>query len=71
MSRLAKVNEFVLRFANVNGTGSASANGLVARALFRMGLPVGPKNIFPSNSPPHPFVSCHCLCARFLNAKRF
>ena len=49
MSRLAKVNEFVLRFANVNGTGSASANGLVARALFRMGLPVGPKNIFPSN----------------------
>jgi len=49
MSRLARVNEFVLRFANVNGTGSASANGLVARALFRMGLPVGPKNIFPSN----------------------
>lgn len=49
MSRVGSVNEFVLRFANVNGTGSASANGLVARSLFRMGLPVGPKNIFPSN----------------------
>jgi 2-oxoglutarate/2-oxoacid ferredoxin oxidoreductase subunit alpha len=49
MSRLGSLNEFVLRFANVNGTGSASANSLVAKALFRMGLPVGPKNIFPSN----------------------
>lgn len=49
MSQLGTVNEFVLRFANVNGSGSASANGMIAKALFRMGLPVGPKNIFPSN----------------------
>jgi len=43
------VNEFVIRFANINGTGSASANSLFARAIGRMGIPVGPKNIFPSN----------------------
>ena len=43
------VNDFVIKFANVNGTGSASANNLFAKALFRMGLPVSPKNIFPSN----------------------
>lgn len=42
-------NEFVLKFANVNGSGSASANLLCAKALFRMGVPVAPKNIFPSN----------------------
>ncbi len=42
-------NEFVLKFANVNGSGSASANLLCAKSLFRMGLPVSPKNIFPSN----------------------
>ncbi len=46
---LESVNEFVIKFANVNGTGSASANNLFAKALFRMGLPVSPKNIFPSN----------------------
>ena len=43
------VNDFVIRFANVNGTGSASANGMFAKSLFRMGLPISPKNIFPSN----------------------
>lgn len=43
------VNDFVIRFANVNGTGSASANYLFAKAVFRMGIPVSPKNIFPSN----------------------
>jgi len=42
-------NDFVIKFANVNGTGSASANHLFAKALFRMGLPVAPRNIFPSN----------------------
>ncbi len=47
--RLAAVNDFVVKFANVNGTGSASANRLFARAVFRMGIPVTPKNIFPSN----------------------
>jgi 2-oxoglutarate/2-oxoacid ferredoxin oxidoreductase subunit alpha len=44
-----KLNDFVVRFANVNGTGSASANFLFAKAIFRMGIPVTPKNIFPSN----------------------
>jgi 2-oxoglutarate ferredoxin oxidoreductase subunit alpha len=39
----------VVRFANVNGTGSASANNMFAKAIFRMGIPVAPKNIFPSN----------------------
>lgn len=43
------VNDFVIRFANVNGSGSASANNLFAKAIFRMGTPVSPKNIFPSN----------------------
>ncbi|MEH6634083.1 MAG: 2-oxoacid:acceptor oxidoreductase subunit alpha [Halioglobus sp.] len=49
MKRIESVNDFVIKFANVNGTGSASANSLFAKALFRMGLPVCPKNIFPSN----------------------
>lgn len=43
------VNDFVIRFANVNGTGSASANNMFAKSIFRMGIPVSPKNIFPSN----------------------
>jgi len=42
-------NDFVVRFANVNGSGSASANGMFAKALFRMGVPVATRNIFPSN----------------------
>lgn len=49
MQSLQSVNEFVIKFANVNGTGSASANNLFAKAIFRMGVPVCPKNIFPSN----------------------
>ena len=49
MKMIKSVNEFVVRFANVNGTGSASANGLFAKAMFKLGLPVSPKNIFPSN----------------------
>lgn len=49
MSRIEKINDCVIRFANVNGTGSASANNLFAKAIFRMGVPVSPKNIFPSN----------------------
>jgi Pyruvate/2-oxoacid:ferredoxin oxidoreductase gamma subunit len=43
------LNDFVIRFANVNGTGSASANTIFAKSVFRMGIPVTPKNIFPSN----------------------
>jgi 2-oxoglutarate ferredoxin oxidoreductase subunit alpha len=42
-------NDFVLRFANVNGTGSASANNLIMKSIFRMGVPVTGKNYFPSN----------------------
>lgn len=45
----ARVNDFVVKFANVNGSGSASANGLFARAVMRMGVPVAARNIFPSN----------------------
>ena len=48
-SRLTTFNDFVVRFANVNGSGSASANGMFAKALFRMGVPVATRNIFPSN----------------------
>lgn len=44
-----QINDFVIRFANVNGTGSASANTIFAKTVFRMGVPVSPKNIFPSN----------------------
>ena len=47
--RGAVYNDFVIRFANVNGSGSASANGMFAKALFRMGIPVAVRNIFPSN----------------------
>ncbi|HEX7946498.1 MAG TPA: 2-oxoacid:acceptor oxidoreductase subunit alpha, partial [Phenylobacterium sp.] len=43
------VNDFVVKFANVNGSGSASANGLFARSVMRMGVPVAARNIFPSN----------------------
>ncbi|MDH3582429.1 MAG: 2-oxoacid:acceptor oxidoreductase subunit alpha [Hyphomicrobiales bacterium] len=46
---MSAINEFVIKFANVNGSGSASANLLFAKALFRMGVPVSAKNIFPSN----------------------
>jgi len=46
---ISSVNDFVVRFANVNGSGSASANELFARSVLRMGIPVAPRNIFPSN----------------------
>jgi len=45
----SRVNDFVVKFANVNGSGSASANGLFARSVMRMGVPVAARNIFPSN----------------------
>ena len=44
-----RVNDFAVKLANVNGTGSASANGLLMQAIFRMGIPVSGKNLFPSN----------------------
>jgi 2-oxoglutarate ferredoxin oxidoreductase subunit alpha len=46
---LQAVNDFVVKFANVNGSGSASANGLFAKSIIRMGVPVSARNIFPSN----------------------
>ena len=49
MKRIESVNDFVVMFANVNGSGSASANELFARSILRMGVPVSPRNIFPSN----------------------
>ncbi len=49
MKPLSAVNDFVVKFANVNGSGSASANELFAKAIIRMGVPVSPRNIFPSN----------------------
>ena len=49
MKRIEAVNDFVVKFANVNGSGSASANELFAKAFIRMGIPVSPRNIFPSN----------------------
>ncbi|MEO8296557.1 MAG: 2-oxoacid:acceptor oxidoreductase family protein, partial [Burkholderiales bacterium] len=49
MKRIEAVNDFVVKFANVNGSGSASANELFAKAILRMGVPVSPRNIFPSN----------------------
>jgi 2-oxoglutarate ferredoxin oxidoreductase subunit alpha len=44
-----RINDFAVKLANVNGTGSASANGLLMQAIFRMGIPVCGKNLFPSN----------------------
>ncbi len=44
-----RVNDFSIKLANVNGTGSASANSLLMQAIFRMGIPVSGKNLFPSN----------------------
>ena len=49
LDSIQSTNDFVIKFANVNGTGSASANQMFAKAIFRMGIPVSPKNIFPSN----------------------
>lgn len=49
MPRLEAVNDFVVKFANVNGSGSASANTLFAKSIIRMGIPATPRNIFPSN----------------------
>jgi 2-oxoglutarate ferredoxin oxidoreductase subunit alpha len=43
------INDFAIKLANVNGTGSASANSLLMQAIFRMGVPVSGKNLFPSN----------------------
>ena len=49
MKPIAAVNDFVVKFANVNGSGSASANETFAKSIIRHGVPVSPRNIFPSN----------------------
>jgi 2-oxoglutarate/2-oxoacid ferredoxin oxidoreductase subunit alpha len=49
MPAIKSVNDFVIKFANVNGSGSASANEMFARSILRMGVPVASRNIFPSN----------------------
>lgn len=49
IQKIQATNDFVVKFANINGSGSASANELFARAILRMGVPVSPRNIFPSN----------------------
>src|SRR5499427_8183244 len=49
LAAIQSVNDFVVKFANVNGSGSASANGLFARSILRMGIPASSRNIFPSN----------------------
>jgi 2-oxoglutarate ferredoxin oxidoreductase subunit alpha len=48
-SKNASTNDFAFRIGTVNGTGSASANSLLMQAIFRMGIPVTGKNVFPSN----------------------
>jgi hypothetical protein len=49
---LERINDFVVKFANVNGSGSASANRLFAKSILRMGVPVSCRNIFPSRACP-------------------
>src|SRR6476469_10970511 len=44
-----RINDFAFKIGTVNGTGSASANGLLMQVIFRMGIPVSGKNLFPSN----------------------
>ena len=68
---IAAVNDFVIRFANVNGSGSASANLLFARSILRMGVPIGPRNIFPSNIQGLPtWYEVRVSEAGFLGARR-
>ena len=45
----SRINDFVIKIASVNGTGSASANSLLMKSIFRSGIPVMGKNYFPSN----------------------
>jgi Pyruvate/2-oxoacid:ferredoxin oxidoreductase gamma subunit len=49
VKQMAKINDFAIKIANANGTGSASANSMLTQVIFRMGIPVSGKNVFPSN----------------------
>mgnify|MGYP001248638040 CR=1 FL=1 len=70
MKRIESVNDFVIKFANVNGSGSASANELFAKAVIRMGVPVAPRNIFPSNIQGLPTWYEARVCERGYSGRR-
>jgi 2-oxoglutarate ferredoxin oxidoreductase subunit alpha len=70
MKRIEAVNDFVIKFANVNGSGSASANELFAKAIIRMGVPVSPRNIFPSNIQGMPTWYEARVCAKGYHGRR-
>ena len=70
MKRIEAVNDFVIKFANVNGSGSASANELFAKAVMRMGVPVSPRNIFPSNIQGMPTWYEARVCAKGYHGRR-
>jgi 2-oxoglutarate ferredoxin oxidoreductase subunit alpha len=70
MKTLQAVNDFVIKFANVNGSGSASANTLFAKSIARMGVPVSPRNIFPSNIQGLPTWYEVRVCEAGWNARR-
>jgi 2-oxoglutarate/2-oxoacid ferredoxin oxidoreductase subunit alpha len=70
MKRIEAVNDFVIKFANVNGSGSASANELFAKAILRMGVPVSPRNIFPSNIQGMPTWYEARVCERGYHGRR-
>ena len=70
MMRIEAVNDFVVKFANVNGSGSASANELFAKAVIRMGVPVAPRNIFPSNIQGMPTWYEARICERGWSGRR-
>jgi 2-oxoglutarate ferredoxin oxidoreductase subunit alpha len=70
MKRIEAVNDFVIKFANVNGSGSASANELFAKAIMRMGVPVSPRNIFPSNIQGMPTWYEARVCAKGYHGRR-
>ena len=67
---IAGINDFVIKFANVNGSGSASANELFAKAVMRMGVPVSPRNIFPSNIQGMPTWYEARVCAQGYHGRR-
>ncbi|HWI14211.1 MAG TPA: 2-oxoacid:acceptor oxidoreductase family protein, partial [Burkholderiales bacterium] len=70
MKRIEAINDFVIKFANVNGSGSASANELFAKAVLRMGVPVSPRNIFPSNIQGLPTWYEARVCEKGYHARR-
>ena len=70
MKRIEAINDFVIKFANVNGSGSASANELFAKAILRMGVPVSPRNIFPSNIQGMPTWYEARVCERGYSGRR-